>query len=684
MKRFVRYIILALALSPVISSAQINTEQVLRVGQNALYFEDYMLSIQYFNQVITAKPYLAQPYFYRAIAKYNLEDYKGAEEDATLAIERNPFITDAYEVRGVARQNQGKLDDAVADYSHALSLLPNNRGILLNKALAQEELKNYDDAKASYSELLKAYPRFANGYVGRAKLNLACKDTVAAVSDLDKALEIDKDIVNAYVLRADIALNSGNNYQAALEDMNEAIKLQPKQPGFFINRAFLRYNLDDYFGAMADYDYAISLDNLNPVAYFNRGLLRAEVHDRDRAIADFSKVLELNPDDYRSLFNRSMLYRETGNYTAALNDLNRVVDAFPDFDGLLFSRFQLYDKMGNKKAAEQDYNRAIALSKKAKAAGESNASSKDPQENTDLAENKPSQNNDAPDELVTKRFSSLLTVENDHDVEREFNSKSIRGRVQDRNQPIELRSIFAPAYYISTSALRETPYYIKEIDDINNTRALRFMLQLTDSDIPLSDETEIQTHFASIENYNKAIENGKPRAIDYFGRGMDYLTIRNFPAAIADFTKAINETPDFAVAYLLRSVARNRNLIAEQNSSNGEISSRKEEFTPANVKIRAAIQEIVADLDTVINLSPRMPFAYYNKGVVLAQAGDLTSALSLFKTATELKPDFGEAYYNIGYIYLKMGQREKGVEALSRAGELGIIPSYNLLKRMGR
>lgn len=36
----------------------------MRVGQNSLYLEDYVLSIQYFNQVIAAKPYLAQPYFY--------------------------------------------------------------------------------------------------------------------------------------------------------------------------------------------------------------------------------------------------------------------------------------------------------------------------------------------------------------------------------------------------------------------------------------------------------------------------------------------------------------------------------------------------------------------------------------------------------------------------------------------
>ena len=55
---------MALLLAPVRMSAQINTEQMLNIGRNALYFEDYVLSIQYFNQVIKAKPYLAEPYFY--------------------------------------------------------------------------------------------------------------------------------------------------------------------------------------------------------------------------------------------------------------------------------------------------------------------------------------------------------------------------------------------------------------------------------------------------------------------------------------------------------------------------------------------------------------------------------------------------------------------------------------------
>ena len=47
-----------------------------------------------------------------------------------------------------------------------------------------------------------------------------------------------------------------------------------------------------------------------------------------------------------------------------------------------------------------------------------------------------------------------------------------------------------------------------------------------------------------------------------------------------------------------------------------------------------------------------------------------------------MKPDLGEAYYNRGYVYLQLGNKEAGLENLSKAGELGVIPSYSLLKKM--
>ena len=205
--------------------AQINTDQVMRIGRNSLYFEDYVLSIQYFNQVIKAKPFLAEPYFYRGIAKINLEDFKGAEEDATLAIERNPFIVDAYQVRGIARQNQHNYQGAIEDYTEGLKLMPEEKVFLLNRAVCQDEIGEYDAAQESYDELLRLDSKNDRAYLGLAHLNLSRKDTTRALEDITRSLELSKKNANSCVLRAEILMRHKQDFAAALADMDEAIKL---------------------------------------------------------------------------------------------------------------------------------------------------------------------------------------------------------------------------------------------------------------------------------------------------------------------------------------------------------------------------------------------------------------------------------------------------------------------------
>lgn len=675
------------ALVPQRMSAQINAEQVLRVGQNALYFEDYMLSIQYFNQAIIAKPYLAQPYFMRAIAKLNLEDYLGAEEDATAAIERNPFIADAYEVRGVARQNRGRLAEAVEDYDSALRLVAKSRGLLFNKAMAQQELNLPDSAMVSLNKLLEQFPKFENGYIGRARLYLQEGDTVAARADIDHALELNKNLANGYLLRADIAINSHRDYESACNDMSEAIRLQPREAGLYINRAFLKYNLDDYSGAMADYDYALQLDPLNVAAIFNRGLLRMEVRDNDNAIKDFSRALELDPNDYRSLYNRAYLYSEKRDAPKAMTDVNRLIEAFPELPEAYYMRSNLNRMAGKMALAEQDYNRALALAKSLPAAGSqqdlakaatvhdggasSSADASGKQSGKTKKGNSGSKDDDGESKLtpeaVARRFTALRTVESPIDVEEEYNNKNIRGRVQDRSHRIVLEPLFALSYYTSPTELRPSAYYLKEVDDVNSTRVLRFMVQLTNADVAPSDEENINRHFRSVEYYNSYIATHTPRAIDYFGRAMDFVVLRDYSSAVEDLNRAIQLTPDFALGYFERGVARYKAM----QSGNSAIGNQQ-----------AEVRAIMADFDKAVELSPRMSFAYYNKGNILAELGDFVSALVAYNKAIEIKPDFGEAYYNRGYVYFQLGDRDRGIENLSKAGELGVVPSYNLLKRM--
>lgn len=663
----------ALSAAAAPASAQVNAEQMVRVGQNALYFEDYVLSIQYFNRAIQAKPYLAQPYFLRAIAKLNLEDYRGAETDAAEAIDKNPFIADAYEVRGVARQNLGKVSGAIEDYDRALSLAPRSRAILFNKALAQQELELADSADATFATLLSAYPGFDNGYIGRARLRLELlADTAGASADIEKALELNKSAANAYLMRA--AINQ-NDPATAEADLSEAIRLMPREAGLYVNRAYLRYHLDDFAGAMADYDYAVTLDPLNMAAVYNRGLLRMESRDNDRAIEDFSRVLDADPEDYRALYNRSLLYREKHDFDRALADIDRLVEAMPEIPEPLYLRSDISRQQGRMAQAERDYNRAMAL---ARNLTEKEIPTIGPGTGTSGAgapgSTKQQPAPDFSDEAVSRRFASLRKAENDIDLDREFNNKSIRGRVQDRDTRIETEPMFVLSFYSAPTELRQSTAYMREIEQVNDTRVLSAALQLLPNP-PVSDEETANRHFRSIERATQFLATHQPRAIDYFSRAMDYYTVRDYQQAVADLTRAISLTPDFALAYFARGIAR-FNL---RQSGGGETLGQPH-GTPADT--RAELREMLADFDTAAKLAPGSPYPHYNKGVALAAAGDFTSALACFNKALEIKPDFGEAYYNRGCVFFQLGNNERGSADLSKAGELGVVPSYNLLKRM--
>lgn len=644
--------------------AQINTDQVLRVGQNALYFEDYMLSIQYFNRVIQAKPYLAQPYFFRAIAKLNLEDYNGAETDASKAIELNPFLTDAWEVRGVARQNLGKNADAIADYDHALQLIPRNRQLLFNKALAQSDIDDYEGADSTFSALLTYYPGFDSGLLGRARLNLNRSDTVAAVADIDKAIGINPNAVNAYIMRADIAINRDSDFDAARADLDQAIRLQPRLAGLYVNRAYVRYKLQDFFGAMADFDYAIELDPLNDHALFNRALLNMEAQANDRALDDLNRVLELRPDNISAHYNRTLIYMKKGMWKEALGDVELVIADDPGLPEPYFIRAEIYDHLGRAQKARADYDRGRRLARTVTGTAPDQGDGDDAGIRSDAE--------------TARRFATLVTVDDNAEIQEEYNNSAIRGHVQNRNLRIEPEPWLELAYYFTPTELRTSTYYIKEVDDINATRSLRQTLRVT-TGVPVLDEETSAAHFRSVDYYNSYLSTHTPRAIDYLGRALDFMTLRDYASAIRDIDRALALTPDAALAYYLRAQAAYHRWQAESEAP--DTSAGLDAATRQSLS-RKALDDILDDLAHLIELSPRMAEAWYNKAVVHIAAEDYTSALAALNKAIELKPEMGEAWYNRGFIYLKLGNERLGVADLSRAGQLGIVPAYNLIKRI--
>ncbi|MCH5228976.1 MAG: tetratricopeptide repeat protein [Muribaculaceae bacterium] len=660
------------------TSAQTNAEQVMTIGRNVLSMDDYMLAIQYFNQAIKAKPYLSDPYFFRALAKLNLDDYAGAEADCSIAIENNKFKTEAYKLRGFARQMQGKDSLAVEDYDIGLSYNPVDRNFLFYKAIALTELKKYNEADSTFKVLLKQYPRYNEGFTARARLELEQNDTIAALQDLDTALGISKSQINPYLLKAEIFWNR-QDWPNASEALDAAIRLRPDHPDLYVNRAFIRYNSDDFFGAMSDYNYALEIDPDNSAAYFNRGLLRYEVKDLEKAEDDMSSVIRLNPENVHAYFNRGLIRLEEEKNKEALSDFRFIENKYPRFYPIYYAMAEAERNLGNNRQAAFLIHKGEELVENYVHDPEKN-----PLDRPAIAASKTNSvhhNGDVTDESeseVMERFNHLVTISQASDQNLSYNEK-IKGRVQDRNVSVEMEPSYALTIVAPPESLKSASNYFRELDDLNQMRLLNQTFYLNPGLQSANYSSIMSDLFDMAENLTKR-EPTQMRPADFLLLGVIQTMLKNYPAAIAALDAAIVANPQFTVAYMARGYARYANALSDLRITNE--SKDEEEVYMDRMAYKALLQDAMTDFDMALSLNPRLIYAWFNKGNIYYEAGDYTSAMQAYSEAIKIDPTFGEAYFNRGLAYLNSGNKNMAFNDLSKAGELGIIPSYNILKRM--
>lgn len=687
--------------------AQINTDRVLAIGRNALYFEDYVLSIQYFNQVIKSKPWLAEPYFYRAVAKINLDDYKGAEEDCSLCLQRNPFLVQAYYARGIALQSQEKYDEAITDYNKGLEFKPEDRQMLVNKAVANIQNKDYKNAEKVFEVLMVAHPKHAMNYMTRGAMYTEEGDTVKALADYDKAISMDPYYAPAYGNRA-ILLYQTNNLKGALTDLNEAIRLNPRENGYYINRGLVRYQKNDLRGAMADYDQVVSMDKENLIARFNRGLLRAQVGDNNRAIEDFGVVIQQEPDNYMAYYNRALLNFETGDYRRAVADFDVVIGQYPNFIPGYYSRADAKRKLRDEAGADRDYWTAYNMEqqiKKDRQAGNATASASGGTAGGQAADPTAKEENtrEKSDKSINK-FNRLVVYDKEEERKSKYESE-FRGRVQDRNVRVDLEPQFVLTYYEKIDQVKKLVYYDKMIEAYNGRMVLTRKLRITNEEAALTED-QVAVHFASIDEYSSKIALHPADADAYFGRALDFTLVQDFTEAIKDYSKAIELRPDFAMAYFNRAIVRYKQLdynLSQVTEVEDGLSSMSMNLTvgksstvvknnntqpdPASSQLkenkRAYEHEMITrDYDMVIKLNPGFVYAYFNRGNLRCAQRDFRAAILDYNEAILRDPEFAEAYFNRGLSRLSLGDANRGIADLSKAGELGIINAYSIIKRM--
>ena len=663
--RFCRAIAVVLALlAPIFGFAQLNTTRVMEIGRNALYFEDYVLSIQYFNKVIDAKPFLYEPYFYRGLAKFYLDDFVGAEEDLTSAIERNPYVARSYQLRGLCRAHLDSLALAERDLRTGIRYDLQNVEMWHNLAAVVMQAGEWEKAADVLDSLMVFSPRNSTAYVLRTQVAMNMQDTVTALAMANKAVECDKYSADVYDARSMVHY-AMKAYEEAEADIDRSIELLPGRSGSYANRGLVRYARENLRGALADFDMAVYVDSTVFSIRYNRGLLLMEFGENNRAIEDFDMVLAVDPDNTLARFNRAILRSAVGDYKGAISDLTIVIDAYPNFEQAYSYRADARRKYGDKAGARADEQ--WIRNKWQKIYMNSGSSVRKEYTLTDDEIRKRSEEN-------IRNYNRMIGPAG---VKTKYYTVQSRGKVQNKNVYIELEPLFVLTYYGYDDGMGVASGFSAAVEECNAKRVGCRPLLLTNKERALSG-SEVEYHFEHIDEMSKEVAGDDSEAAARLERAIDYYLVQDVDAALSDIDKVVALAANGWVPYFIRAFVRYKQLELNRMNASGE----RRGATKQNTDFSGMDYRLVkADLDRVIELEPSFAEAYFNRANVLAKLNDFKSAIMDYTVAISLNDRLAEAYYNRGLAKIYTGNAEGGVADLSKAGELGMYKAYSVIKR---
>ncbi len=174
------------------------------------------------------------------------------------------------------------------------------------------------------------------------------------------AIRVDRSSDIPFNQRATARMAKGD-FDGALEDLDEAIRLAPGQASFRANRAAVRFRKRDLQGAQADVDKALELSPGYPMAYEVRATLRRSRGDLKGAVEDFSRAIELDRSCLEAYVERASTFGALGLLPQAHEDCATALALHPEHPGALINRGVLRGERGDLEGAMADYTEALRV-----------------------------------------------------------------------------------------------------------------------------------------------------------------------------------------------------------------------------------------------------------------------------------------------------------------------------------
>lgn len=144
-----------------------------------------------------------------------------------------------------------------------------------------------------------------------------------------------------------------------LQAYDNAIRINPDFPNYYLNGSSARSAFGDKAGAMKQLDKAIQLDPRNASCFYNRGVIETELNQHEASVRDYSKAIELNPGYWQAWFNRAITYKNLNKPELAIIDYQKVMVLNPGYVFTYNNLGNIYFNLGRFDDAIRQYNTAL-------------------------------------------------------------------------------------------------------------------------------------------------------------------------------------------------------------------------------------------------------------------------------------------------------------------------------------
>jgi tetratricopeptide (TPR) repeat protein len=347
--------------------------------------KDWNNALSFFNDCLRKNPGLADAYYSRALTREQLQDNEGALTDYNIYLELKPDHYEARLNRGTLNYKMKRYEQAKQDFLKLLTLPPaetstvffrqdafsssvnkiftvqgsSSKSILLNHlGLTETQLQNFKQAITWYDSAIKTQPEEADYYVNRGLARKLSGDDEGAISDYRVALKLNP---THEVARHNLLSSKGKTSAEESSPMDELIEANPSLPYPYAERAFERMEKKNWKGALEDYNNAIKIDSVNEEYLLNRGLVKEKLKDFVGAHADYSKAITLKPDFEKAWLNRGNLLLRQNKFQEAIEDYTVAIFYFPDYASAYCNRGIAYHRLRKEEDACKDIKKAESL-----------------------------------------------------------------------------------------------------------------------------------------------------------------------------------------------------------------------------------------------------------------------------------------------------------------------------------